>query len=366
MNPQPSFCPNPACPSSGQIGKSNLRVHDSQRNRWKCLHCNKTFSGNKGTPFYRLKTDPKIVILVITLLAYGCPVPAIVAAFELDERTVADWQQRAGQHCQSVHKELVQVPQDLQQVQADEIRVRFQKRVAVWMAMAICVPTRLWLGGIVDRQRNHHLLDRLAALVRSCAQMRPLLLVTDGLIGYTQAWQKAFREPVLTGKRGRPRLVSWAQVAIAQTVKWYEAGRVLGIRVCHLAGDCTLTARLLPKNQVLNTAYIERINATFRQRISGLCRRTRCLLRRESTLEAAMYLVGTVYNFCTPHDSLSDKLRWRTPAMAAGLTGHLWSVGELLCYHIAPTPVVAPKRRGRPPGKRTCPDGKGAKSNVTV
>ena len=106
-------------------------MHDRQKNRWRCTHCNTTFSGNKGTPFYRLKTDPKIVILVITLLAYGCPVPAIVTAFELDERTVWDWQERAGQHCQSVHKELVQTPQDLQQVQADEIRVRFQKRVAV-------------------------------------------------------------------------------------------------------------------------------------------------------------------------------------------------------------------------------------------
>jgi len=71
-----------------------------------------------------------------------------------------------------------------------------------------------------------------------------------------------------------------------------------------------------------------------------------------------MYLVGTVYNFCTPHRSLQQDKQERTPAMAAGLTRHIWTVGELLCYQVAPPPFVAPKRRGRKP--------KGANSLVTV
>jgi hypothetical protein len=53
--------------------------------------------------FYRLRTDPKLVLQVIPLQAYGCPSQAIVQAFGLDERTVPDWWQRAGQHCQPVH-----------------------------------------------------------------------------------------------------------------------------------------------------------------------------------------------------------------------------------------------------------------------
>jgi len=96
MDPQPSFCPNLDCPSRGESNAGNLRCHDSLRNRWKCRTCGKTFSGRKGTPFYHLKSDPQQVVWVITLLAYGCPPQAIVAAFGLDERTVATWQKRAG------------------------------------------------------------------------------------------------------------------------------------------------------------------------------------------------------------------------------------------------------------------------------
>lgn len=351
MHPQPTFCPNLDCPSRGKEGAGNLRVHDSLRNRWRCRVCNKTFSGRKGTPFYGLKTDPQMVVWVVTLLAFGCPVPAIVAAFGLDERTIADWQKRAGQHCEAVHTALVEQPQDLRQVQADEMRVRLQKRVVVWLAMAVCVPTRLWLGGVVCPQRDKHLARALAKKVFACARMGVLLVVTDGWSAYKEAFTHTFRFAVRTGKRGRPPLVPWPDFVLAQAVKWQQAGRTLGIRVCHLLGNRAQIARLLPEGQVLSTAYIERLNATFRQRLAGLCRRTRCLLCYETTLTSGMYLVGTLYNFCTPHTSLEQQGQERTPAMAAGLTGHIWSVGELLGYPIAPPPYVAPKRRGRKPRK---------------
>ena len=365
MHPQPTFCPNLDCSSRGIEGAGNLRVHDSLRNRWRCSVCNKTFSGRKGTPFYALKTDPQIFVWVVTLLAFGCPIPAIVAAFALDERTVADWQKRAGAHCQALHSALVEQPQDLGQVQADEMRVRFQKRVVVWLAMAICVPTRLWLGGVVSRSRDKHLARALAQKVFACARQGALLIVTDGWSAYKEAFAKAFRSSLPTGKPGRPPLVRWPDFVLAQTLKGYQAGRVIGIRVCHLCGNSTQIARLLPTGQVLSTAYIERINATFRQRLAGLCRRTRCLLRQEATLTAGMYLVGTVYNFCTPHRSLRQEDQERTPAMAAGLTGHLWSVGELLGYQIAPPPYVAPKRRGRKPTRAGLHTQKGATILVT-
>src|ERR1041385_5709571 len=98
MDPQPSFCPLLTCPSRGVLGAGNLRIHDSRRNRWKCLVCQRTFSGRRGTPFLGLKTDLQIVVWVLTLLAFGCPIPAIVAAFGLDERTIATWQKRASAH----------------------------------------------------------------------------------------------------------------------------------------------------------------------------------------------------------------------------------------------------------------------------
>lgn len=84
--------------------------------------------------FYRLRTDERVVTQVVTLLAYGCPCQAIVAAFGLDERTVAAWQFRAGQHAAAVHERYVQ-PLDLGQAQADEIRIKLQSQRVVWLGL---------------------------------------------------------------------------------------------------------------------------------------------------------------------------------------------------------------------------------------
>jgi len=111
---------------------------------------------------------------------------------------------------------------------------------------------------------------------------------------------------------------------------------------------------------VLNTAYIERLNATFRARLAGLVRRTRALVATLETLEAGMYLVGCVYNFCSWHQSLrvplyvlgsrGEQRRWvgRTPAMAAGLTDHRWSVEGWLAYQVLAVPAAAVQRRKAP------------------
>lgn len=104
MNPQEIFCPNMDCPARGQTGKGNIHVHGQQDKRYICDVCEQTFSASKGTIFYRLRSDPKMVMWVIVLLAYGYPIQAIVKAFELDERAVRDWQQRAGKHCQNAHE----------------------------------------------------------------------------------------------------------------------------------------------------------------------------------------------------------------------------------------------------------------------
>ncbi len=114
---------------------------------------------------------------------------------------------------------------------------------------------------------------------------------------------------------------------------------------------------------LINTAYIERLNATFRGRLVGLVRRTRALARREELLEAGMWLVGGNYNLCTPHHSLrvetdpERERKWveRTPAMAAGLTDHVWTVEELMLYQLPLPQWVAPKPRGRPPKQLQAP-----------
>ena len=87
MNPEHLFCPNIDCPARGQTRQGNLVIHSQQEKRCYCTICLKTFAMTKGTLFYRLRTNPQTVMFVIVLLAYGCPIAAIVTAFGLDERT---------------------------------------------------------------------------------------------------------------------------------------------------------------------------------------------------------------------------------------------------------------------------------------
>jgi len=57
--------------------------------------------------FEGLRKPADLIVIVVTLLAYGCPAQAIVKAFVLDQRTVTRWQERAGKHCEQVHQALV-------------------------------------------------------------------------------------------------------------------------------------------------------------------------------------------------------------------------------------------------------------------
>jgi transposase-like protein len=349
MNPTTIFCPNVACPARGQMGQGNIGIHSRKDRRFICTQCCKTFSATKSTVFYRLRTSADTVVLVVTLLAHGCPVQAIVAAFGFDERTVADWWARSGHQSQAVHEYLVEQPRGLGQVQADELRIKKQGGI-VWMALAMMVKTRLWLGGEVSVQRDLPLIRRLIARVRRCAARRPLLVCTDGLVSYIRAIRETFREPVHTGQGGRPRLRPWHNVLIAQVVKRYERWRVIETERRIIEGTPARVETLRRRSQgggVINTAYIERLNATFRERLAPLARRCRALARQTLTLPEGMFLVGTVYNFCTPHTSLSDA-GVTTPAMAAGITDHCWTIRELLGFHVPPPRWTPPKRRGRP------------------
>ena len=296
LDPRTTCCPNWHCPARGQIGRGNIGIHAQKEQRFLCHACHKTFSARKGTVFYRLRTSAETVVLVVTLLAHGCPVPAIVAAFRFDERTVADGWARSGRQGQAVQEALVERPRDLGQVQADEIRVKKQGGI-VWMALAMMVQTRLWLGGEVSEQRDMTLIRRLIERVRRCAAYRPLLFCTDGLVSYIRAIRETFRDPVQTGQGGRPRLRPGRHVLIAQVVKRYERRRVVETERRIVDGTPAQGETLRRRSQgdgVINTASIERLNATCRERLAPLARRCRALARHTLTLRHGMYLIGTV------------------------------------------------------------------------
>jgi IS1 family transposase len=310
--------------------------------------------------FEGLRTSTNVVVIVVTLLAFGCPVQAIVQAYGLDERTVATWRDRAGSQCQRVHQAIVEQGQlDLIHVQADEIRVKARSMVA-WMGLAMMVSTRLWLGGVVSRTRDTSLADRLLRQVRACSQAtRALLVCTDGWAAYPNSIKRAFRDKVKrTARRGRPSLQVWADLHIGTVIKHTVNKRLTEVVRQMSHGSMAQAMLLLQRSeggQVLNTSYIERLNGTVRERLATLTRKCRHAAHRLQGLEAGMYLIGSTYNFCCVHQALSKPIAGeaqrplrQTPAMASGLTDHLWCLSELLGYKVAPASWVEPKRRGRP------------------
>src|SRR5512135_527208 len=302
MNASNQFCPNTACSARGQRGQGNIRIHDRSRQRYRCSRCKQTFSARRGTMFEGLRKPLELIVIVVTLLSYGCPIQAIVHAFELDERTVAEGRDRAGAHCQKVHQEMVEQGKlDLVHVQADEIRVKGCKMIA-WMGLAMMVSTRLWLGGVVQLSRDRSLADRLLSQVRRCAAcLRPLLVITDGWSAYPGSIRRAFREKVKrTPGVGRACLQVWSELHIGTVIKQSEKKRVVEIMRRMAYGFWEQAENLLRQSQggsVLNTAFIERLNGTFRERLASLTRKSRHAARRLRALETGMDLIGCSYNF---------------------------------------------------------------------
>jgi IS1 family transposase len=305
--------------------------------------------------FEGLRKPMDLIVIVVTLLAYGCPIQAIVHAFGLDERTVADWRDRAGAQCQKVHQEVIEQGKlDLMHVQADEMRVKGCKMIA-WMGLAMMVSTRLWIAGVVQPTRDRRLADQLLQQVRRCAMsLRPLLVLTDGWSAYPNSIRRAFRQKVKpTAGAKRACWQIWPALHIGTVIKRTQKKRVVQItrRMAH--GLLLQAEQLLQASQggsVLNTAFIERLNGTFRERLASLTRKSRHAARRLRALETGMYLIGCTYNFCFPHHELSKTKHVGspcTPAMAAGLTDHVWSIAEVLKYKTAPPPWIEPKRRRR-------------------
>jgi transposase-like protein len=323
------------CPHCGE--EERIWIHSQKERRFRCGTCQRTFAETRGTPLFDLHYPNWLVIVVVSLLAHGCPVQAIVFAFALDERTVLEWHSRVGQHAQRVQREIVCQGQiDVGQVQADELYVKTQQG-AVWMATAMCVFSRLFIWGEVGAERNTALVRRVVTRVFAAVRRgTPILWVTDGFGGWAQAVHKEFRDPVHTGKRGRPRLHLWPELSLVQVVKHKEGRRLISITQRLLFGSWNAAQQIVYATQTqlgtFNTAYVERLNASLRTWIPALTRRSRTPARTLSHLETALFWTGSVYNFCRIHDTLNG-----TPAMAADLTDDVWSVRELLfCFAIRP------------------------------
>ena len=202
---------------------------------------------------------------------------------------------------------------------------------------------------MISQHRDGRLIRGLLIRVRSCGPVEKILLVTDGLASYKSQALKVFREALHTGKVGRPKLALAEGIMIARVLKRYQRRRVVEVlRDVIVGSQAAVISRVIGTQRsiraLINTAYIERLQATFRARLAPLARRTRAGAHKQCTLEAGMWLVGTCHNFFWKHRSLGEE---RTPAMAAGITDHRWSLEELLIFPVPP--AEQPRWRGRKP-----------------
>jgi hypothetical protein len=360
MHPQPQWCHNPQGPASGQRGPGNMPGHRRVAQRDRGTTGGRTCAATNDPAFSRLRTAADVVTRVLTWRSPGCPTPAIVAAVGRDARTVAAGVARAGDPGQPRPQQRVRQGQvNRPHVQADE---RWGTRVGRrgWLALALAVPARRWLGGVISPPRALVLLPTLVPRVRSWART---LALGGGVAGWASdvtACRRGFRPPVRTGRPGRPRVVPEQGVLWGHVVQRDAQRRGVRVERRGVRGTATAIAAVVAathRGSGSKTADRERLTATCRAALAPRVRRGRASAHPEAGLTAGMWRVGCADTWCGRQDRLRVAAPvgacwpWqeRTPAMAAGLTNHRWTRPALLCDPVPQPPWVALKRRGRPP-----------------
>jgi IS1 family transposase len=172
------------------------------------------------------------------------------------------------------------------------------------------------------------------------------LMTSDDYPAYETAIPHTYGEtvtPARTGKPGRPKASYQAVppgLTYATVTKRREKGRVVEIGTRVVFGTVAAVALALGMSKVsraINTAFVERENATDRHRDARKARETYRFSKDWRYHEAVTFLSLYSYNFCWPVRTLAfrdeeGRLRGRSPAMSAGLADHLWSMSEWLSF----------------------------------
>jgi hypothetical protein len=186
------------------------------------------------------------------------------------------------------------------------------------------------------------------------------LFLTDGLQEYMTAllthygqWVQPARQHA-QGPAPKPRWMPLPGLRYAQVVKTVRRRRLVDVTHRVVFGSLEAVKHLLaPRGWHINTACVERINLTIRQHVAAVGRRVSTLCKGEDGLQQQVAVFHCYYNFCLPHASVrlpwpqpepthgrGSARQWRpcTPAMAAGLTDHVWTLREVLLFRVPPWP----------------------------
>jgi IS1 family transposase/transposase-like protein len=379
VDTQHHFCPSPRCDYYGWVGCGNVRANGHPSGgRWRqlqCMACGTYFLETHGTPLPGTRVAPELVVWAVGALAEGLGIRAVARVFRVDPNTVLAWVLEAADHLEAFSRFLLHDVQ-VSQVQLDELYAVLSAVKAGQMTEAEAIE-RLehsphWVWAAIDPQsklllainvgeRTLAMAQRLvhqvvAVLAPGCV---PLFL-TDGLKDYRTAllthfghWVQPPRERD-AGPSPKPRWRPLPHLLYAQVVKSYRRRRVIRVRHRVVFGTLAGVNQVLePLGWQINTAFIERANLAMRQHVAAIGRRVITVCKGEVGLRQQLALYQTYYNWCLPHTSLhlplpqplptngSGSAKWwqpRTPAMAAGLTDHVWTLREVLLFRVPPWP----------------------------
>jgi hypothetical protein len=250
-------------------------------------------------------------------------------------KTVHRLQHGAAQRAETHHRQVVHAV-DVPGVQLDEAHSKLRPRQVVWIHTALAMGSGflLWVDG---GPRTQEIASMLIAQVVARTRALPLFL-TDGWKAYPAALLQVLgvvyrrRRRGKVGRKPKPRLGAPPNLFYAQVVKVRDqAGRVVDVRRRVVFGGPRRFVKPLRLRQLgttIQTAFMERWYGTLRGLVAPLRRRTRCLSWSRVRHRERLWLMVSLYNFVTPHKSLRQGHTRRTPAMAIGLTDHVWRYRE--------------------------------------
>jgi transposase-like protein len=373
------FCPDPDCAYHGRLGLGNIRANGHPGGQpWRqfqCVSCQRYFYETEGTIFHGKRSSPDLIVHVIACLAEGLGIRGAARVFEIDPNTVLQWLMEAAEQLQAFSAYFLHDLR-LNQVQLDELYAvlsavrdgEMSEDEAIdhlstsprWVWTAIDPESKLMLSARVGERSQamaQAVLHQIAQLLApGCA---PLFL-SDGNPSYLPAIVRHFGHWVqpprrhAKGSAPKPRWMPLPELLYAQVVKKTRRRRVVEVSHRVLLGTQAAVDRVLaPFGWKINTAFVERLNLSLRQRVAPIRRRSATSCKGEEGLSHPLILFQVYHNFVLAHASLrlplaesmatngngSAKL-WqpRTPAMAAGLTDHRWSLREVLMFRVPPWP----------------------------
>ncbi len=372
-------CPHAGCAYRGWLGLGNLRANGHPSGGpWRQFHCTACegyFLETHGTIFHGKRVPVDLIVRVLACLAEGLGIRATARVFEVAPNTVLSWLVEAAEQLRAfsayflcnLHVEQLQLDEvyavlrDLKAgaISDDEALKRLERSPAwVWTAMdpksKLLVVVDVGTRTLAMAQRVVHQLTQV--LAPDCV---PLCL-TDGLKDYATALLSHFGHWLQPGRRQatgplpKPRWMPLPALLYAQVVKSYRRRRLVGVTHRVVFGTRLAIEQVLARcGWTINTAFVERLNLDLRQRVAAIGRRVNTLCQGEAGLRDQLTLFQVYHNFVLPHASLRQPLLisqatngrgsaqvWRpcTPAMAAGVTDHVWSLTEVLLYRVPPWP----------------------------